>query len=159
MEIDYNKVKSWLAHNFRMQQDDPDFEDRYHDALECMLRYHNGVGTIGAIAMMFRRHQSVHTYSTKKEIHTVFIGDTMGIVSGDTDGLPRGDEDKFFEEVVGVEDHTAMVFLQQFIDTLSPLDQQILELRLQGMSYEEIANELNTNLTVVYRSLTALVAS
>lgn len=143
--VDYSKTKAWLAAYYRVPIDDADFQDRYQDAWECFLRYWNGEGSpLGCLLMMFKRQQQ---YYKKERIDLEYIGDTFEV-----------DQDpELSQAVLGLEDYASMVYLQQFFDELSDLDRTVLEYRLQGLSYDEIAKELDTNITVVYRSLTSIV--
>ena len=71
--IQYLNLKIYLANKFRVQHDDPDFEDRYHDSLELFLRYWNGEGSAhGAVCMYF---QQWYSHKMRSKYHHMLVSE------------------------------------------------------------------------------------
>lgn len=90
LPFSYDVTARYLAGKYKMQVQDPDFQDRYHDSLEMFLRHWNGEGNpVGAISLMFSQWYTHH----RKAKYNSLVLTLQELSVGDLQGLPFEDEE------------------------------------------------------------------
>jgi len=136
MVVDYEVTKRFLYKKYwNPQWSEADFEDRYHDSLEVLLRYGvpEGVVPLTCMCTIFRTW-----YSRKQETKRQLKGEELVQYISD-EGLEVAD--------TGYELDINSLLLSSYIKKLdlSPYHEAVLLMKLSGYTNREIANEFEVS--------------
>lgn len=136
MELDYDITKRFLFKKYwNPNWSDADFEDRYHDSWEVVLRYGipEGMNPLTCMCTVFRTW-----YSRKQETKRQLKGEELVLFLSD-EGLEANDK--------GYEMDVDSLLLSSFINRLelSPFHEAVMLMKLAGYGNVEIANEFEVS--------------